>query len=130
VYDAVWTYSVRALQCANALNSNADEPMKEAILEALDYDNDASVKAAAPYRGIPLSCSDELIQAGADCTLGFAVRCFEPAPADGVLLASLRAAGFIPFVRSNGIQRGPAAFETHTLMFGRVENPWNRARSA
>lgn len=51
--------------------------------------------------GLPISVKDQFVQKGCDSTMGLAVRCFNPAAEDGLLIHLLRAQGAIPFVRTN-----------------------------
>ncbi len=48
--------------------------------------------------------------------------------ADSVNVAALRAAGAVPFVRTN-VPQTLLTYETVNTVFGRTVNPWNTKRS-
>ena len=86
-----------------ALNAITEELYASALEAAAA--SDARRAAGAPplsaIDGLPVSIKDVFEQRGCDTTLGLAVRTLQPAAADGLPVALLRAAGAVLLVRSN-----------------------------
>lgn len=84
--------------------------------------------SARPLDGVPISVKDSITQAGHDCTVGIAAKCFQPVE-EGLLVSLLRDAGAIPFVRSTV----PALLllpDTISGVFGQTLNPWGPTDAA
>lgn len=78
--------------------------------------------------GIPISVKDQFYQKGADSTCGLAVRCFQPATEDGLLVELLVSQGAIPFVRTN-VQQSLLLPESDNIVWGTAMNPWDLKRT-
>jgi Asp-tRNA(Asn)/Glu-tRNA(Gln) amidotransferase A subunit family amidase len=74
----------------------------EAIEQAKELDRymQSTGKTKGPLHGLPLSIKDNLIVAGGDCTFGVSSNTLQPAECDGLLIATLRNAGAIPFTKT------------------------------
>lgn len=79
--------------------------------------------------GVPISIKDNYHMKGADSTLGIACRCFKPRESDGVLVGQLRAAGAVPYVKSNipPLLLMPESDNKH--LWGTCRNPWDLNRT-
>ncbi|TGZ79867.1 amidase [Ascodesmis nigricans] len=104
-----------------------DEAISRA--RALDkYLNDNS-KPLGLLHGLPISLKDCFDIKGYDTTLGFSARAFKPASKTSTLAKMLLDAGAILYVKTTTPQ-GQMSFDTHSYLFGRTFNPYNRALSA
>ena len=126
----VRVYARRCLVEAPRLNALTQELFEEA-LEAARASDARRARGERPrlLEGIPVSTKDCLRQRGCYSTCGVACRVDEVDVEDGVLVAALRAAGAIPFVRSNTPQIMMVP-ESMNYIFGRVLNPWDEARTS
>jgi len=79
-------------------------------------------------RGVPLANPTNTNTKGFDSTCGMAARCFKPAEGDALAVELLRAAGAVPFVRTNVPQLLLMA-ETDNHVWGRCDNPWASSRT-
>lgn len=90
----------------------------------------AAGRPLGPLHGIPVSIKDQIDVAGVPTTHGSAIHAAaEPARADDVLVARLRAAGAIVYAKTRlpefghkGLTDGPS--------FGVTRNPWDPTRTA
>lgn len=78
--------------------------------------------------GVPVSIKDNFHMKGADSTIGIACRCFKPKDEDGLLVAQLRSAGAVPFVKSN-IPPLLLMPESDNKVWGTCKNPWDLGRT-
>lgn len=102
------------------------------IIESRRNENNNSEIIPKDYEvllGIPISIKDGFQQAGFDCTMGTAVRCFKPYPEDGLLVKALKHAGALPFVRSN-IPQLLMMPESENIIWGVCANPWDTKRTS
>jgi Asp-tRNA(Asn)/Glu-tRNA(Gln) amidotransferase A subunit family amidase len=81
-----------------------------------------------PLAGVPISIKDNFHMRGADSTIGIACRCFKPKEKDGTLVAQLRTAGAVPFVKSN-IPPLLLMPESDNKLWGTCRNPWDLGRT-
>jgi hypothetical protein len=135
--EIVSVYIRQADSVGRKLNAVTSECFAEALQTAAQVD--AARRARAPtssnseglsLEGIPISIKDCYTQQGQVASvglLGWAARA--PARADGAMIALLRKAGAIPFVRTN-VPPILMAWETDNFVYGRTLNPWNRERVA
>ncbi|KAL2055301.1 hypothetical protein ABVK25_004639 [Lepraria finkii] len=77
-----------------------------------------------PLAGIPVSLKDSISVAGFDVTLGFSVNTGQPCEDDGTLVKILKAAGAIPYVKTN-LPTTQLSFESSNDVWGRTLNPHN-----
>jgi len=112
----------------NAVVEILREPaLREA--EAVDRRR-ASGEPMRPLEGVPFSVKDSIEVEGTVCsagTIGFERR--TPSERDATLVARLRDAGAIPIARTN-LPDLLFAFESDNLIFGRTNNPYDRARTS
>ena len=122
-------FVARAMQVGEALGCNAEEPFEAAIAEAILRDEERRAgKLRGPLHGLPISIKDQANMKGCDSTCGLACRTFEPKESDGVLVAVARAAGAIPFVRTN-VPQLLMLPETFNAIWGTASNPYDLART-
>ncbi|WP_199087367.1 amidase [Bosea sp. ASV33] len=81
---------------------------------------------ARPLEGVPFAVKDIIDVEGASVTCGSHFTGARRAPADAAVVASLRAAGAIPFVMAATSEF--AAGLPNNPRFGPVTNPWDRSR--
>lgn len=81
-----------------------------------------------PLAGVPISIKDNYHMKGADSTIGIACRCFKPKEEDGLLVAQLRGAGALPYVKSN-IPPLLLMPESNNMLWGTCRNPWDLSRT-
>lgn len=78
--------------------------------------------------GVPMSIKDEFLVEDTPTTWGLAHRVGHRATSEGPILHRLRAAGAIPFVKTN-IPVMLIEMESHNPTFGRTNNPWDLERT-
>ena len=86
-------------------------------------------EAVGPLHGVPISIKSSIEVAGLRCEAGTRLRAGLVASQDAPLVARLRAAGAIVL----GVTNTPEllmAWETHNLLYGRTNNPWDLERTA
>ncbi|WWC87431.1 uncharacterized protein L201_002320 [Kwoniella dendrophila CBS 6074] len=101
----------------------------EAAVEQADYLDDCLLKngkTVGLLHGLPISVKDSVDIKSLDTTMGYAAWVEHKAEKDSVIVASLRAAGAIPFVKTN-LGHTLMMGETVNHLFGRSLNPWNRS---
>src|SRR5229473_816288 len=81
-----------------------------------------------PLHGVPVTIKDTLETAGVICTGGTKGRANYVPKADATAVARLRAAGGIILGKTNVPELAGAA-ETDNLVYGRTNNPYNRAHA-
>jgi hypothetical protein len=123
----------RALRLGERTEAVTDELYDEAIARALEVDlirqaPGHDVTKEPPLLGLPVSFKDQINVKGYDSTAGVQVRVFSPATEDAAVVALLREAGAIPFVKTN-VPQSLMITESHNRIFGRALNPWNLKRT-
>lgn len=93
-----------------------------AAARAADLDRRAGRKAG-PLAGLPLTIKDALDVAGLPTAAGDPAREHALAAADAVAVARLRAAGAIPFGKTN-VPLNAADFQTFNALHGTTRNPY------
>lgn len=78
--------------------------------------------------GLPISIKDQFLVEDTPTTLGLPSRADHRADREGPLVTRLRAAGAIPFVKTN-VPVLLLENETHNPLFGRTNNPWDVTRT-
>ena len=84
---------------------------------------------AISVHGLPITLKDQIAVAGVDSTLGFSHEADKPDDVDASLVKILRAAGAIPFCKTN-IPQTMLSFESSNPIFGRTTNPHDSARTS
>ncbi|CAM9236267.1 unnamed protein product [Phaeothamnion confervicola] len=116
------------------LNCVTEEFYDEALEEARRLDCSGELRRAEdptrPLLGLPISIKDSITQGGARTTCGMASlqRYHAVDQEDGLLVSLIRAAGGIPFVRTNTPQCLMMS-ESQNAIYGRSDNPWDEART-
>lgn len=113
----------RALNAVVAI----DRAGAEAAARACDAAR-ARGEPLGPLAGLPFTVKDVLDVAGLPTTAGDPRRAGAPATADAPAVARLRAAGAIPFGKTN-VPLNAADFQTDNELFGATRNPWDPGRS-
>jgi amidase len=113
----------RALNAVVAI----DRAGAEAAARACDAAR-ARGERLGPLAGLPLTVKDVLDVAGLPTTAGDPGRAGAVAAADAPVVARLRAAGAIPFGKTN-VPLNAADFQTSNELFGATGNPWDARRS-
>ncbi|KAI0314594.1 amidase signature domain-containing protein [Amylostereum chailletii] len=137
IEKGVWTasqvldaYIARAVQAQAKTNCLTEILFEEARATARQLDADFVVtkKLKGPLHGVPLSIKDQFDVAGVDSSVGFTRWANNPATEDAVVVHHLRAAGAIPFVKTN-VPQTMLAFECSNPLWGRSLNPWSDAHT-
>mmetsp|Transcript_5917 Transcript_5917/g.9187 ORF Transcript_5917/g.9187 Transcript_5917/m.9187 type:complete len:599 (+) Transcript_5917:126-1922(+) len=112
------------------LSCLAEINFEEAIALARERDKERKEgKIRGPLHGLPISIKDQIDMAGFDSTCGLSARCYRPAIEDAVIVQILRAAGAIPFVRTN-IPQALFLPESVNAIWGCCKNPFNAKRTS
>ena len=85
---------------------------------------DQEVDLNGPLAGIPVSLKDSIAVGGFDVSVGYSRNTGKPYVADGVLVKILKAAGAIPYVKTN-LPTTLLSFESSNDVWGRCLNPHN-----
>ncbi len=114
----------------NALaNSRFDEARREAdVIDAGLATTDRS-EPSPPFLGVPCTVKEFFAVAGLRHTAGLLRRSDEVATVDAVTVARLRKAGAVILGNTN-VPEGGMWLETHNLIYGRTNNPWDLARTS
>ncbi len=126
--------SSREVMQAHYDRIDAVNPHLNAVVRRLDDEAfaaadaaDAAVAAGAelgPLHGVPCSIKENIDVAGTPTTQGVAAFAEAIAPIDAPTTARMRAAGAIPFVRTNLPDFG-LRVHTDSQLHGLTRNPWN-----
>ncbi len=93
---------------------------------------DAAVAAGAelgPFHGVPITVKENIDLAGTPTTQGLEILADAVADRDAPVVARMRAAGAIPFARTNLPDLG-LRIHTDSQLHGLTRNPWNPAVTA
>ena len=88
----------------------------------------AAGEALGPLAGVPLTVKEQFLLAGTPSTYGLPSRLGHRAPADGPLVAWLRAQGAVVVGKTN-VSQLLLGFEADNPAYGRSLNPWDAART-
>ena len=105
--------------------------LAESALAAADA-ADRAVRSGAPVGplgGVPITVKENIDVAGSATTLGIVPLAGNVARADAPHIAELRAAGAIPFARTNMPEFG-TRWHTENALRGATRNPWAAAHTA
>ncbi|KAI1859069.1 hypothetical protein JX265_010546 [Neoarthrinium moseri] len=127
----VTAFCKRAAVAHQALNCATDLLFTEALATAREYDAffRSTGKTKGPLHGLPVSIKDVFDVAGRITSCGLVSRLDRVAQNDALLVAILRDAGAIPFVKTN-LSQACLLVESINNIYGTVMNPWNRHLSA
>jgi amidase len=151
--DELWTRSARELarliatkevSSTEVLDAHLDRiasvnPQLNAVVRILDAEARAAAKEAdrvvaagepmGPLHGVPISVKDNIDVVGDVSTQGIPMLAEIPATADAPAVERMRAAGAIPFARTNMPELG-LRVHTHSATYGLTRNPWDSERTA
>lgn len=94
------------------------------IPEAEKWAEGEGVNLKGPLAGIPVSLKDSIAVGGFDVSVGYSCNTGKPYAEDGVLVKILKAAGAIPYVKTN-LPTTLLSFESSNDVWGRCLNPHN-----
>ncbi|KAL7893303.1 amidase family protein [Trichoderma sp. TUCIM 5745] len=116
----------RAAVAHQLVNCLADIDFVGAIADArrLDLHFQSTGKIVGPLHGLPVSIKDLTAVKGLRHTMGYISWADQVGSEDALVVASLRKAGAIIFVKTTMPQSG-MALETNSNLFGRTLNPFN-----
>jgi len=106
----------------------AMRPRSEVLADADAADSLAPARRG-PLHGLPVAVKDLEAVAGLPTRCGSLVTSAEPAAADGLLAARLRAAGAVIVAKTNTPEFGTGS-HTFNEVYGITRNPWDLSRSA
>ena len=128
--DVLQAHYDRIEKVNGALNAVVDQMADEAFAAA-DVADRAVPEGAGlgPLHGVPLSVKENIDVAGWATTQGVPALAEAVAPVDAPIVERMRAAGAIPFVRTNLPDFGLRVHTDSTLR-GLTRNPWHREVTA
>lgn len=131
--------SAREVLAAHQARVDAVDPVVNAVTWRMDEAAEAAARACddavaagvelGPLHGVPVSVKDQFEVLGTPSTRGLPSRSGHRSTREGPLLGRLRAAGAVPFVRTNVPVMLMEAGETHNLVYGRTNNPYDVERT-
>ncbi len=92
------------------------------VPEAERWAKGEGVNLKGPLAGVPVSLKDTVAVGGFDVSVGYSCNTGKPYEADGTLVKILKAAGAIPYVKTN-IPTTLLSFESSNDVWGRCLNP-------
>ncbi|CAF3415381.1 unnamed protein product [Rotaria socialis] len=121
--------SLRATKIGQTLNCTTEEFFDQALEYAEKLDENDNSDAEVLLKGIPISLKDQIDQQGADSSMGMAMRNFQPASKDSLIVELLKQQGAFPgFVRSATIQAMMLP-DTESETYGVANNPYDLTRT-
>ena len=112
----------------NAFTFRADDEIRAAARVATERVASTPAEELPPFHGVPLPIKDLNNVAGWPTSHGSNASSEAPVAADDVVIARFRAAGFIPFGKTNTPELGSISF-TENDRFGATRNPWDPSRT-
>ncbi|PQO40813.1 amidase [Blastopirellula marina] len=109
------------------INALTETFFDQATATAKRLDDDPSLHANQPLRGVPISIKECFLVAGGKSTLGMTTPAVQHTH-DGIHVARLREAGGIVLGMTN-VPQMMIIHETRNPVFGTTNNPWNLERS-
>lgn len=118
------TYIWAAIRAHEATNCLTEIMFEDALAEAeaLDASFKKTRKAKGLLHGLPISLKDTVAVAGYDSTIGMIKMAFRPKTRTAPVVEILRAAGGIPFVKTN-VPQTLMTFECRNPVWGETSNP-------
>ena len=118
--DVLRTYGKVALLAHSKTNC-----LTEVMLpEAEEWAKGEGVNLQGPLAGVPVSLKDSIAVGGFDVSVGYSCNTGKPYKEDGSLVRILKAAGAIPYVKTN-LPTTLLSFESSNDVWGRCLNPHN-----
>ncbi|KAL8292509.1 hypothetical protein RQP46_001121 [Phenoliferia psychrophenolica] len=121
---------IKQTLAVNSRTNAVTEPMFEealAMARQLDEDFERTGEIVGPLHGVPCSIKDQFDIAGFDSTIGSTQDVGKPASVDGFVAATIKAAGGIPFVKTN-VPQTMLSFECGNPL-GTSSNPYDASRT-
>lgn len=123
----------RAAVAQQLLNCATEIRFEDALARAAALDDAYAARKAAglqpptvgPLHGLPISLKDQFDLQGVDSTIGYVSYVGRPAAEDATLVALLKQAGAVVYIKSN-VPTTLMAGESLNNVFGRTVNPRNR----
>ncbi|THH27472.1 hypothetical protein EUX98_g6717 [Antrodiella citrinella] len=124
--EVLEAYIARATEAHTATNCLTEVFFEEARRDAQRLDKEFAVtgKVKGPLHGVPVSFKDNYDIAGHDTTMGMTSRANMPVEKDAEIVALIRNAGGILFVKTN-IPQTMMFFECINPIWGRTLNPFS-----
>ncbi|KAH8093799.1 amidase signature enzyme [Cristinia sonorae] len=124
--EVLEAYIARAVLAQSTTNCLTEVFFQEARKDAQLLDKEFAItgKLKGPLHGVPVSFKDNYDIIGHDSTMGFTSRAHLPAQKDAEIVALVRKAGGIPFVKTN-IPQTMMFFECINPLWGRTTNPFS-----
>ncbi|TCD61777.1 hypothetical protein EIP91_007955 [Steccherinum ochraceum] len=124
--EVLEAYIARAVLAQSTTNCLTEVFFDEARQDAQVLDKEFAItgKVRGPLHGVPVSFKDNYDIKGHDTTLGFTSRAHKPAQKDAEIVALVRKAGGVPFVKTN-LPQTMMFFECVNPMWGRTLNPFS-----
>ncbi|KAG2369045.1 amidase signature domain-containing protein [Suillus spraguei] len=124
--EVLEAYIARSAMAQAKVNCLTEVLYEDARKQAKELDAEfASTKTLrGPFHGVPVSVKDNYQIEGYDATIGFTAWANNPGKKDACVIAQLRAAGAIIFVKTN-VPQTMLAFKCSNPLWGRTTNPWN-----
>ena len=117
--DILRTYGKVAIRAQEKTNCLTEIMIPEAETWA-----EQEVNLKGPLAGIPVSLKDSIAVKGFDVSVGYSSNTGKPYTQDGTLVKILKAAGAIPYVKTN-LPTTLLSFESSNDVWGRCLNPHN-----
>jgi amidase len=100
----------------------------DGALKAAQLADSMSGRARGPLHGLPMTIKDAWEVAGMTATCGFPALAAHRPERDADAVARLRAAGAIPYGKTN-VPTGAGDHQSYNPLYGRSNNPWNIERT-
>ncbi|KAG8945601.1 hypothetical protein FRC04_000648 [Tulasnella sp. 424] len=122
----VLAFAIRAAEAQEKINCLTEIMFAQALEEAraLDAEFAQTKRIRGPLHGLPISLKDCYKVKGYDATIGFTQWVDKPSDVDAEIVNHIRAAGGIPFVKTN-VPQTMLSFECSNPLWGRTLNPYS-----
>ncbi|KAF2197084.1 amidase signature enzyme [Delitschia confertaspora ATCC 74209] len=118
--DILRAYGKVAVKAHNATNC-----VTEILFPEAEEWAEKEVNLKGPLAGIPVSLKDSIQVKGFDISVGYSCNTGNPYAEDGTMVKILKAAGAVPFVKTN-LPTTLLSFESTNDVWGRCTNPHNK----
>ncbi|KAG8983234.1 hypothetical protein FRB90_006210, partial [Tulasnella sp. 427] len=124
--SVVRAFALRAVEAQEKINCVTEVMFAQAFEEArkLDAEFAETKRIKGPLHGLPISLKDCYKVKGFDATIGFTQWVGKPSDVDAEIVNHIRAAGGIPFVKTN-VPQTMLSFECANPLWGRTLNPYS-----
>ncbi|CAF9942823.1 MAG: hypothetical protein ALECFALPRED_010095 [Alectoria fallacina] len=117
--DILRTYAKVAIRAHEKINC-----LTEVMLPEAESWAENEINLEGPLAGIPISLKDSIAVRGFDVSVGYSRNTGKPYAEDGSLVKILKAAGAVPYVKTN-LPTTLLSFESSNDVWGRCLNPHN-----